>query len=56
MPRWPLTSAERFAAKWVADVGTGCHVWIAQINQSGYGKFQDRACARELTRRKRATA
>jgi len=33
------TLAERFARKWVACDSTGCHIWIGNKKDSGYGQM-----------------
>lgn len=38
--------AERFAAKYQVDPGSGCWVWIGHISREGYGKIQANGDAR----------
>lgn len=34
-----VTDRERFEAKIVVDVQTGCHEWVGQLDRHGYGRF-----------------
>lgn len=39
---------ERFDDKWRLDDSTGCHVWTASVQSSGYGQFRWKGGGKEV--------